>query len=176
MVKNPSANAGDTREPGLIPRSGRSHGVGKNGNLLQSSYLGNPMDRGAWQATVYGVTKRRTPLRDSTTRTSNRGLRLDSRFSLSLRALICKTQTVKGGVQGAQVRIPHAQRPEQGCSQEALRRALASADTLTGYREEFCPLCYEPTVTNSLLRARRLASSKRCILLVRTSSTWRTFF
>ena len=53
MVKNPSANAGDR---GLIPGSGRSPGEG-NGNLLQYSCLGNPMDRGAWQATVHGVAK-----------------------------------------------------------------------------------------------------------------------
>ena len=53
MVKNPFANAG---EAGLIPRLGRSPGEG-NGNTLQYSYLGNPMDRGAWWATVHKVTK-----------------------------------------------------------------------------------------------------------------------
>ena len=53
MVKNPPANTGDT---GLIPRWRRSPGEG-NGNPLQCSYLGNPMDRGAWQATVHGVAK-----------------------------------------------------------------------------------------------------------------------
>ena len=41
---------------GLIPGSGRSPGIGK-GNPLQYSCLGNPMDRGAWQATVHGVTE-----------------------------------------------------------------------------------------------------------------------
>ena len=56
MVKNLPVHAGDTREVGLIPGSGRSAGVG-NGNLLQYSCLGNPMDRGARPATVYGVTK-----------------------------------------------------------------------------------------------------------------------
>ena len=53
MVKNPPANAGDL---GSIPGSGRSPGEG-NGNPLHYSCLGNPMDRGAWQATVHGVTK-----------------------------------------------------------------------------------------------------------------------
>ena len=53
VVKNLPANAGDT---GLTPRSGRSHGK-ENGNPLQCSCLGNPKDRGAWQATVHGVTK-----------------------------------------------------------------------------------------------------------------------
>ena len=55
-MRNPPANAGDTRDAGLIPGSGRSPGGG-NGNPLQYSYLENPMDRGAWKATVYGVAK-----------------------------------------------------------------------------------------------------------------------
>ena len=54
MVKNPPANTGDA---GSIPGSGRSHGGG-NGNLLQYSCLGNPMDREAWWATVHGGHKR----------------------------------------------------------------------------------------------------------------------
>ena len=53
MVKNLPANAGDA---GSIPQSGRSPGEG-NGNPLQYSSLGNPIDRGAWQASVYGVAK-----------------------------------------------------------------------------------------------------------------------
>ena len=53
MVKNPPASAGDARDTGLIPESGRSPGEG-NGNPLQYSCLENPMDRGAWQATVHG--------------------------------------------------------------------------------------------------------------------------
>ena len=54
MVKNLPANAGDTRDAGLIPRLGRSPGIG-NGNSLQYSCLENSMDRGAWWATVHGV-------------------------------------------------------------------------------------------------------------------------
>ena len=53
MVKNLPANA---RDAGLIPGSERSPGVG-NGNPLQYSCLGYPMDRGAWRATVHGVAK-----------------------------------------------------------------------------------------------------------------------
>ena len=53
------ANAGDARDTSLIPGSGRSPGGG-NGNPLQYSCLGNPMDRGAWWATVHGVTKSQT--------------------------------------------------------------------------------------------------------------------
>ena len=58
--KNLPTNAGDTY---LIPGSGGSLGRG-NGNPLQYSCLGNPKDRGAWQATVHGVTKSRTWLSD----------------------------------------------------------------------------------------------------------------
>ena len=53
MVKNLPANAGDV---GSIPDPGRSPGEG-NGNPLQYYCLGNPMNRGAWQATVHGVAK-----------------------------------------------------------------------------------------------------------------------
>ena len=53
VVKTLPANAGDV---GLISGSGKSPGE-ENGNPLQYSCLGNPMDRGAWQATIHGVTK-----------------------------------------------------------------------------------------------------------------------
>ena len=54
MVKNLPASAGDIRDKGSIPGLGRFPGGG-HGNLLQYSCLENPMDRGAWQATVHGV-------------------------------------------------------------------------------------------------------------------------
>ena len=53
VVKNLAANAGDR---GSIPGSGRSPGEG-NGNPLQYSCLGNPVDRGTWRVTVHGVAK-----------------------------------------------------------------------------------------------------------------------
>ena len=56
MVKNLPASAGDAGNIGLIPGSGRSLGEG-NGNPLQKSCLGNPMDRGARQESL-GVRKR----------------------------------------------------------------------------------------------------------------------
>ena len=56
VVKNPPANAGDR---GSIPGSERSPGAG-NGNSLQDSCLGNPVDRGAWLAIVHRVTKSQT--------------------------------------------------------------------------------------------------------------------
>ena len=57
MVKNPPANAGDARDIGSIPGSGRSRGE-ENGNPFQSSCLGIPTDRGPWWATVRRVTKK----------------------------------------------------------------------------------------------------------------------
>ena len=62
VVKNPPANAGDIRDVGLTPGSGRSPGIG-NGNPPQYSYLENPMDRGAWRATVHRITQSRTQLK-----------------------------------------------------------------------------------------------------------------
>ena len=56
VVKNLPANAGDVRDEGSIPRSGRTPGIG-NGNPLRYSCLENSMDRGTWQATVHGVAK-----------------------------------------------------------------------------------------------------------------------
>ena len=58
VVKNPPTSAGDS---GSIPGSGRTPAEG-NSNPLQYSCLGNPMDRGAWWATVHGVEKRCTQL------------------------------------------------------------------------------------------------------------------
>ena len=59
MVKNPLANAGDIRDVVSIPGSGRCPGGG-HGNPLQYSCPENPMDRGAWAATVLGVAKSQT--------------------------------------------------------------------------------------------------------------------
>ena len=64
-VKASAWNAGD---PGLIPASGRFPGEG-NGNPLQYSCLENPMEGGAWWATVHGVAKSQTRLSDFTTTT-----------------------------------------------------------------------------------------------------------
>ena len=61
VVKAPLASAGDAGDKGLIPGLGSSPGGG-NGNPLQYSCLENSTDRGAWSATVHGVTKNRTRL------------------------------------------------------------------------------------------------------------------
>ena len=57
VVKNSPASAGGIRDMGLIPGSGRSPGGG-HGNPLQCSCLENPMERGAWQASVHGKNHR----------------------------------------------------------------------------------------------------------------------
>ena len=62
VVKNPTANAGDLRDVGLIPGSGRSPGEEK-GNPLKYSCLGNFMDRGIWKTIVHRVTQNQTGLK-----------------------------------------------------------------------------------------------------------------
>ena len=64
MVNNLPASAGDLRDVGLIPGSGRSPG-GVHGNPLQYSCLENPMDKGAWRTTVYAVAKSWTCLAET---------------------------------------------------------------------------------------------------------------
>ena len=59
VVNNLPANAGDIKDMGLIPGSGRSLG-GENGNPLQCSCLENPMDRGAWWAIVHEIAESAT--------------------------------------------------------------------------------------------------------------------
>ena len=83
VVKNPPANAGNKREVGLIPGSRRSPGGG-HGNSLQYSCLENPMDRGAWRATVHGVAKSQTRLKQLSTHACF--------IFLGFILLICKTR------------------------------------------------------------------------------------
>ena len=59
MVKNPPASVGDVGDVGSIPGSERSLGEG-NGNLLQYSCLGNPIDRGARRVIIHGAAKSQT--------------------------------------------------------------------------------------------------------------------
>ena len=64
-----ACTAGEVRDRGVIPGSGRTPRE-RNGNQQQCSCLENPTDRGAWRATVHGVAKGRTRLRQLSTRTS----------------------------------------------------------------------------------------------------------
>ena len=75
VVKNLPANAGDIRDTGLIPGSGRSTGGG-HGNPLQYSWLENPMDREAWRAMVHGVTKSQIRLKHLSMHAHGRGYRV----------------------------------------------------------------------------------------------------
>ena len=68
VVKNLPANAGDVRDPGSIPGSGRSPGGG-HGHLVQYSCQENPMDRGIWQAMVHVVAQSQTQLKQLSTHT-----------------------------------------------------------------------------------------------------------
>ena len=68
VVKNLLASAGDARDVSLISGSEKAPGE-RNGNLLQYSCLGNPMGRGALQATAHGVAKSQTQLSNKTTTT-----------------------------------------------------------------------------------------------------------
>ena len=61
VVNNPPAHVGDIRDSGLVLGWGRSPGEG-HGNPLQDSSLENPMDRGAWWATVHGAAESGTRL------------------------------------------------------------------------------------------------------------------
>ena len=95
MVKNPPANAGEIRDVGSIPGLGRSPG-GRHGKSLQYSCLENPMDRGAWQATVHGVAKSQTQLKQLSTHAhvvlkSREKIKLAKNRALRLRnsAIIC---------------------------------------------------------------------------------------
>ena len=69
--KESACNAGDAGDMGRIPGLGRSLGVG-NGNSLQYSCLENPMDRGAWQATIHRVTQSWTRLKQCSINTHKR--------------------------------------------------------------------------------------------------------
>ena len=62
VVKNPPANEGDIRHKGSIPGLERLP-EGRHGNPFQYSCLENPMDRGAWRATIHGVAKSCTKLK-----------------------------------------------------------------------------------------------------------------
>ena len=70
MVKNPPASVEDIRDAGSIPGLGRSTGEG-HGNPLHYSGLENPLDREAWWATVHGVTKSPTQLKQLSTQTQS---------------------------------------------------------------------------------------------------------
>ena len=80
MVENSPASAEDRRDTGSVPGSGRSP-EGGNGNSRQYSCLENPMDRGAWQATVHRVAKSRTRLKQLNVHTQ----RLETEFIPSQR-------------------------------------------------------------------------------------------
>jgi len=72
--KNPAASVGNIRDSDSTPGLGRSPGEG-HGNPLQYSCLENPMDRGAWWATVHGITKSQTQLKQFSTQAPKEALK-----------------------------------------------------------------------------------------------------
>ena len=90
MVKNPPVNAGDVRDVGSIPGSERSPG-GEHGNPLQYSRLENPMNQGAWQATVHRVTQSWTQLKGLSTHTDHSPLM--NTDAKNLQQNVCKLNT-----------------------------------------------------------------------------------
>ena len=101
VVKNLPANAGDIRDENSIPGSGRSPGEGHS-SPLQYSCLENPMNRGAWWATVHRVTQSWTELKWLTTHTymcMEAGSRvIDKNCSLNYPLLILMLEFLKSGV------------------------------------------------------------------------------
>ena len=77
VVKNLPANAGNSRGTVSIPDLGRYPGRG-HGNPLQYSCLGNPKDRGTWQATAHGVAKSQTRLSTHTHNVQNENIQMHS--------------------------------------------------------------------------------------------------
>ena len=82
-MKNPPVNAGDLINVGLIPAPGRFFGGG-HGNPLQYSCLEDPMDRGAWRATVHGVAKNQILLKRLSIHTHGLKQTLECKFLLQL--------------------------------------------------------------------------------------------
>ena len=83
MEKNPPANAGHIRDMGSIPRSGRSLG-GRHGNPIQYLCLENPMDRGAWRATVHRVAKSQTRIKQFSINSTSDNHLIGKRFFVSI--------------------------------------------------------------------------------------------
>ena len=82
MIKKPSVNAGDVRDLGSIPGWGRYPGGG-HGNPLQDSCLENPMDRGAWWATVHSVAQNQAQLKQLSTNAQLGKIFASSQFRIS---------------------------------------------------------------------------------------------
>ena len=100
VVKNLPAGAGDMRDSGLVPGSGRSPGGG-HGNPLQCSCLENPMDRRAWWAVVLRATKSQTQLKLLSTHTKKDDKSLLNHYQDShIRGRALKAQEVKGSIEG----------------------------------------------------------------------------
>ena len=102
-MKNTPANAGDIRDVGSIPGSGRPPGGG-HGNPLQNSCLGNPMDRGAWQSMVHRISKSRTRLKWLSTHTHTHTFQSRSSWSWNSAVELGERRPVPSNTPGPSVR------------------------------------------------------------------------
>ena len=103
VVKNPPTNAGDIRNTGSTPGSGRSSGGGC-GNPLQYSCLENPLDRRAWWATVHGISKSQTQLKWLSTYTQHQ--EKSEIFWYLAMTVTCLSMTVKSIYQSSLGYVP----------------------------------------------------------------------
>ena len=100
VVKNPAANTGNVRDLGLTPGLGRFPGGG-HGRPLKFSCLENPMDRGAWQATVHRVAQRWTQLKGLSMHNASLLFLLISTSSVYIREMdffVCESQILISGL------------------------------------------------------------------------------
>ena len=128
MVKNPPANAGDS---GSIPGSGRSPGGG-HGNPLQCSCLENPMERGAWWATVQGVTQSQTGLSDGHT---NRGCHSKDALSFQHRTPDGKTDVHTAGLQAQNPPVRVVRHAKLFTEQPSAPKIVISEEGASGKQE-----------------------------------------
>ena len=123
-----ACNARDEGDVGSIPGSGRSPG-GETATPLQYSCLGNPMDRGAWRATVHGVAKSWTQLKRQSTH-----IPPGYRLSLDIGYLSCCSRIMRQG-------LPSSREP--GCLQQNYFINSLSITSLVASRYRICLLMQE---------------------------------
>ena len=136
MAKNSPAK---TRDAGLIPGLGRSPGE-ENGNPLQYSCLGNPMNRGAWWATVYGVAKG-----SDTTEQLNSSNKASVTTYHKLRALN-QHKFILGQSGGQKTKVGHTGLKSR-CQQGTLLPGLVTSRSCAGCRHLHLPACFSHVLT-----------------------------
>ena len=129
VAKNPLANAGDTRDAGSIPGSGRSPG-GRRGDPLQYPCLETPMDRGAWRSTVHRVTQSQTRLKQPSMHAcatpsfhTQPRIALITNLPIWLAGSLCGLRISKGKGSAGHDRLPQLEGIQQGGRHRAMDRS-----------------------------------------------------